>query len=92
LGDDTGGAAVVRLPIMFRCAGVLISGGLPCTYTYTVDSMYTQFRRGAKFDFVRNLADRNYCVKSESVSTCMYVPEECNTQALQQREMCSRFP
>jgi hypothetical protein len=73
LGDDTGGGAVVRLPIMFRCAGVLISGGLPCTYTYIDDIMYTQFRLGAKFDFVRNLADRNYCVSlGVPVHVCMY--------------------
>ena len=73
LGDDTGGGEVVRLPIMFRCAGVLISGGLPCTYTYIDDIMYTQFRLGAKFDFVLNLADRNYCVSlGVSVHVCMY--------------------
>jgi hypothetical protein len=73
LGDDTGGGAVVLWPIVFRCARVLISGGLPCTYTYVVDTMNTQYRLGAKFDFVRNLADRNYCVSLEvSVQVCMY--------------------
>ena len=73
LGDDTGGGTVVLRPIMFRCAGVLISRGFPCTSTYIVDTMYTQFGLGAKFDFVRNLADRNYCVSlGVSLRVCMY--------------------
>jgi len=63
----------VLRPIMFRRAGVLGSGGSPCTYKYIVDTMYAQFRLGAKFDFVRNLADRNYCIRlGVSVRVCTY--------------------
>jgi len=58
------------------CSGALeslISGGLPCTYTYIVDTMYTQFRLGEKYDFVRNLADRNCWVSlGMSVHVCTY--------------------
>jgi len=62
----------VLRPIMFPCAGVLGSG-FPCTYTYVVDTMYTQFRLSAKFDFVRNLADRSSCVNlGLSVHVCTY--------------------
>jgi hypothetical protein len=56
LGDDTRSEAILLRPIRFRSAGVLISGGLSGTYTYIVDTMYTQFRLGAKFDIARNLA------------------------------------
>ena len=34
LGDNIGGGAVMLQPIKFRCTGVRIPSGLPCTYIY----------------------------------------------------------